>query len=355
MKKIILLSSCIVWGNLLFSQNVNYPTDKAGNAGSNNTCIGYNSGINVTGNRNAFLGMNSGINNTSGVRNCYIGYCCGQSGTTANYNTFIGCYSGNSNIGSNNLYLGYRTGSSGTSCTGNTYLGTYSGYENETGSKNVFIGYMAGYSETGSNKLYISNSSATSPLIYGDFSNETVTINGNFGIGTSDPSYALEVVGGVNFNIGTEKYLHFSAWELAGDGGMTIDANDNNGNHTPLAFAASNFLFHGGEVECGEIVVAELNATEINSKGITLAVDNVADYVFDKDYNLLSLNEVDQFISKNKHLPGLPKGTDLENNGMNVAEMSNLLLEKVEELTLYMIELKKENELLKSEINNLKK
>ncbi|MBN1185724.1 MAG: hypothetical protein JXB49_25810 [Bacteroidales bacterium] len=106
-----------------------------------------------------------------------------------------------------------------------------------------------------------------------------------------------------------------------------------------------------GSIQTSEILVAQVNATEIKSKELRLEVDNVADYVFADDYKLRSLTEVEQFVKENKHLPGMPKGTDLESEGMNVAEMSNLLLEKIEELTLYMIELKKENEELKSLIN----
>jgi hypothetical protein len=78
-----------------------------------------------------------------------------------------------------------------------------------------------------------------------------------------------------------------------------------------------------------------------------------ADYVFANDYKLLSLDEVEQFITENQHLPGMPKGIEIESNGINVAEISKLLLEKIEELTLYVIELNKENKKLKAEINLL--
>jgi hypothetical protein len=60
----------------------------------------------------------------------------------------------------------------------NTFIGMYSGYA-ATGSSNVFIGNGAGWNETGSSRLYIDNSSTSSPLIWGDFSGNTVRINGN--------------------------------------------------------------------------------------------------------------------------------------------------------------------------------
>ncbi|WMJ73159.1 hypothetical protein RCC89_08290 [Cytophagaceae bacterium ABcell3] len=79
------------------------------------------------------------------------------------------------------------------------------------------------------------------------------------------------------------------------------------------------------------------------------------DYVFAKDYKLRPLEEVESFIKENSHLPEVPSAAEVEENGINVADMDIILLKKVEELTLYMIEMKKENEKLKKEIEVLKK
>jgi hypothetical protein len=65
------------------------------------------------------------------------------------------------------------------------------------------------------------------------------------------------------------------------------------------------------------------------------------DFVFEKDYKLLSLNEVEQYIVKNQHLPNMPSAAEVEANGVNLGEMNALLLQKVEELTLYIIQLEK--------------
>lgn len=64
-----------------------------------------------------------------------------------------------------------------------------------------------------------------------------------------------------------------------------------------------------------------------------------ADYVFDKHYELMPINEVDKFIQKNKHLPGVPSAEEVYNNGLDVATMDATLLKKIEELTLYIIEM----------------
>lgn len=76
----------------------------------------------------------------------------------------------------------------------------------------------------------------------------------------------------------------------------------------------------------------------------------VPDYVFAEDYKLKSLREIEEFIKENKHLPEVPSANEIEKNGLMLAEMNMALLKKIEEMTLYIIEMKKENEEMK-EIN----
>ncbi|MCK9421796.1 MAG: hypothetical protein M0Q38_04300 [Bacteroidales bacterium] len=99
-----------------------------------------------------------------------------------------------------------------------------------------------------------------------------------------------------------------------------------------------------------------------NTYGYKLAVNGTAiceemkiklknhwpDYVFNKDYNLPGLQEVDRFIQTNNRLPDVPSAKEVSENGFNVGEMNALLLKKVEELTLYIIALQKEVEQLKT-------
>ena len=70
----------------------------------------------------------------------------------------------------------------------------------------------------------------------------------------------------------------------------------------------------------------------------------VPDYVFANDYKLKTLQEVEDYIKENKHLPEIPSAKEIEKNGLMLAEMNMALLKKMEEMTLYMIEMKKENE-----------
>lgn len=75
-----------------------------------------------------------------------------------------------------------------------------------------------------------------------------------------------------------------------------------------------------------------------------------ADYVFQEDYNLLPLHEVENFIERNKHLPNIPSAEEIVNNGgFELKEMNVKLLEKIEELTLYIIEQNKRIEALEAQ------
>jgi hypothetical protein len=78
------------------------------------------------------------------------------------------------------------------------------------------------------------------------------------------------------------------------------------------------------------------------------------DYVFATDYQLQPLNELKTYIDQNKHLPEVPSAAAMEADGINLGEMNMLLLKKVEELTLYLIEKDKELQALKSDIEKLK-
>jgi hypothetical protein len=79
------------------------------------------------------------------------------------------------------------------------------------------------------------------------------------------------------------------------------------------------------------------------------------DYVFAKDYQLPSLNEIDKQIKKNGHLPGIPSATEVKTNGVDLGELNATLLKKIEELTLYILEQDKRLQKLESNQNADKK
>jgi len=109
-----------------------------------------------------------------------------------------------------------------------------------------------------------------------------------------------------------------------------------------------------GLINANEIMVKDMSASNLNLNG-TLAANkitvkangNTADFVFSDDYTLKSLTEVENYIKTHKHLPDIPSAEAMEKQGVNLAEMNKLLLQKVEELTLYTIEKDKEVQELK--------
>lgn len=109
-----------------------------------------------------------------------------------------------------------------------------------------------------------------------------------------------------------------------------------------------------GGVETILFRVSESGLTETKEVQVKATV-TTPDYVFEENYDLSSLEEVEAYIKANKHLPEIPSAAEFEANGIQLGKMSFDLLKKVEELTLYMIELKKENEALKARVEALEK
>jgi hypothetical protein len=119
-------------------------------------------------------------------------------------------------------------------------------------------------------------------------------------------------------------------------------------------FSNNNFAFMPVSTGNGNVGIGTTNPTyKLSVNGNIRAKEVVietgwADYVFEKNYRLRPLSEVEQFIKKNNHLPNIPSAEDIQKNGLNVAAVQTKMMEKIEELTLYVIELKKEIELLKT-------
>ena len=166
-----------------------------------NTAVGASSlRFTTTGNSNTAFGLQAGNRITTGTYNTAIGRdalygASSPSSASGSYNVAVGnatLYSLSS--GSNNIGIGNEAGLNLSSGGNNVLLGFEAGHDLTTESGNIFIGYQSGTDTTGSNQLYIENSSSTSPLIYGDFANDYVNINGRFGIGTATPDFEQEIV-----------------------------------------------------------------------------------------------------------------------------------------------------------------
>lgn len=93
----------------------------------------------------------------------------------------------------------------------------------------------------------------------------------------------------------------------------------------------------------------------IRTRKVKVDADNWPDYVFSSKYQLMSLGNVEQYIKQNSHLPEVPSADEVQKNGIELGENQAVLLRKIEELTLYLIEQNKQIEQLKKDIEDLKK
>lgn len=193
--------------------------------------------------------------------------------------------------------------------------------------------------------------------------------NGNIGIGKNPGNYKLDINGDINADgiinaaanikvpwtskiiLGSNNSAYIQGYDDGGPefegikffttlGGVNNPALiiDGNGRVGIGKTPNTNYTFDvNGKIRANEIVV--------NTTG--------ADFVFEDDYDLRALSEVESFIKENKHLPDIPTAKEVEENGVSLGEMQSKLLQKIEELTLYMIELKKENDVLKAKVYDL--
>lgn len=133
-------------------------------------------------------------------------------------------------------------------------------------------------------------------------------------------------------------------------------------NHTPSTYVSLVRIQKNGKVAIGNTNM-DISSSSYNlfvEKGIMtervrVAIKNSgdwSDYVFGKDYKLMPISDVIKYTTENKHLPEMPSADEVVKNGIDVGEMNAKLLQKIEELTLYVGQQQKEIEDLKRQIKN---
>lgn len=188
------------------------------------TGIGYYAGRYGSGVSNVMLGYQAGYSNSSTNdydRSVFVGEQSGYAVSSGDNNTGVGYRSLQFvNTGSDNTAVGNNAGTSVNAGNRNTYLGTSAGQYNNGADGNIFLGFEAGKWENGSNKLFIENSSSSSPLIYGDFENDTVTIHGTFEV---NDAYSLPGADGTAGQVLATNGSGQISWQDASSGGGGSD------------------------------------------------------------------------------------------------------------------------------------
>lgn len=171
----------------------------------------------------------------------------------------------------------------------------------------------------------------------------TISHTGFVGIGTTEPIATLDVRGSI------------VSTSLTTSNGYSVLASDNTG----LVSKSPIFISNDGKVAIGTNQTPTANGTSyaLYVKGGILAEEvkiklmaNWPDYIFSGGYYLMDIYQLDAYIQKNKHLPGVPTEKEVANDGIDLAQMNGLLLEKVEELTLHIITLQKQLDEVKAKI-----
>jgi hypothetical protein len=185
-------------------------------------------------------------------------------------------------------------------------------------------------------------------------------VTGNVGIGTSSPANKLSVSGGAITLDDDQPLRGGGRWLISGNQTAVTVGTANPGINLRFMSGADNPRVlvdaASGNVGIGTLSPNEKLTVNGTIYGKEVKVDLSVpgpDYVFNHDYRLPALSEIETFIASNGHLPEVPSATELQNNGIELGEMNMILLKKVEELTLHLIEKEKEISALESRVQLL--
>ncbi|MBD2702278.1 hypothetical protein IC229_16615 [Spirosoma sp. BT702] len=384
----VMLGTSAGFSNTTGSDNsfMGYQAGYSNSSGRGNTFMGSDAGIyNTIGNYNTVVGYRSGVANTTGSNNVFVGQQAGKANTTGIANLFMGSFAGASSNGSYNLFIGNSSGQQTTSGGGNTFIGNGSGYGNTTGQNNTYIGNGAGFTGNGagqsntfigqnagvSSGAVVNNSTAIGAGAQVSADNSIVLGAPNpawkVGIGNTAPNNKLEITHGTNGQSGlrftnmnnstpaamTNQYKFLSVNEQGDVVMASMNSSAREGVSESLWQRKGSFL----QSTRNEAVIIGSNVARtpsgyklfveegILTEKVKVAVNNTSDwsdYVFDDTYQLKGLAEVERYIKLNKHLPGIPSAKEMVEKGNDLHQTDTKLLEKIEELTLYSIQLEKQ-------------
>ena len=212
--------------------------------------------------------------------------------------------------------------------------------DNVNGSNVIAKRSMSLVAKTSADFAVLTNTGSVNPQF-------VIKSSGNVGIGVNNPENKLHVNGAIS--VGGRKIVF---GDYKGGTGEIIE-NVNYG----LSFATDKkqrlFINNIGNVGIGTGNPGKYKLAvegDLGARRVVVHLSSWSDFVFSEDYALPSLKEVDAYIQQHNHLPNIPSESEVIKEGVDVGEMQKLLLQKIEELTLYTIEQQKQIDQLKKEI-----
>lgn len=196
-----------------------------------------------------------------------------------------------------------------------------------------------------------------------------LTGSGNLGIGTTSPDYKL-TISGTSIVLGVDNQSVFAAknsggsyetflWPRWSDNVMYLNYGSGGFNIRNNSSSPTMFMTNSGNVLIGK--TSQTNTSykldvngNIRANQVTVNATG-ADYVFDPKYKLPSIDSLSEYIKAHHHLPGIPSAKEMQKSGMNLGNVYTKLLEKMEEMTKYMIEQEKMIQKQQNEITGMKR
>jgi hypothetical protein len=314
---------------------------------------------------------------SSATDNTFVGWLAGNASAGLG-NSIFGCGAGSNSTGADNSFFGRATGILHTTGSYNTYLGAEAGLSSTEESFNTLIGNRSDSFAGITNATAIGSRAKvtqSNSLVLGSINGVNgATADTNVGMGTTSPNYRLHIYHTgtyprIYIQGDTGKYPGFQlGFDSIGSRVAVVRAVEQDTNGTALQFYTrtdASAMVQGMVInDAGNVGIGTSTPTERLQITGNLKVSgsilygapemDLPDYVFESDYNLMPIQELERFVAREKHLPNVPKASEIREKGLNLSEFQMKLLEKIEELTLYTAQQAKALDRKDTEISALK-